>query len=401
VLCPNAVNSKNFVLIGLLGAILAVGGWFLYNHVPKPPPAPKDLTKILPQQLLQKANSAQLAVLRGTASVALKTAATAPARGKDTTGLPVTADSATVPGLTLTLAGDGSPSLKVDAANATDALVTWSLPAGTLFSNGTGQVVLLRDVYGNVPAKSHAQSTLPVAATSTSKGQLTGTFTRRNGSIPALDPLLKIIAGSESVSPGAMQTAVLAICENVPLDSISSVPTNLQPPSLDNNDPLPFRESTPDIMSAFVLLQEAGLDTRKLAMAGDPEFKLLAMLNPDSHRAAKSFFGIGDGQEWSYWRNQLLAGDPALRHYALYGIARYYPEVALQMLPHWIRTVSLSHSYRVSAAWALALIDDRRARMELTGLRQELAGDPAMRQALDRALRHWSAQGSSAEASAG
>jgi hypothetical protein len=398
---PKRVHIKNFALIGLTAAILAFGGWLLYNHVPKPPPAPKDLTKILPQRLLQKANSAQLAVLRGTASVALKTATSDHAGESDSTGSPAPANSAAVPGLTLTLAGDGSPLLKANAVNATDAPLSWSFAAGTLFSNGTGQVVLLRDVSGSVPAKGQAESTLPVAATNTSKGQLTGAFTRLAGSISALEPLLKIIAGNKSLSPGAMQTAVLAICQNVSLDAISSVPTNLRPPSLENNDPLPFRESTPDIMSAFILLQEAGLDTRKMAMTGDPEFKLLAMLNPESHGTAKTFFGISDAQEWSYWRNQLLAGDPELRHYALYGIARYYPEVALQMLPHWVRTANVSHSYRVSAAWALALIDDRRARMELTGLRQELAGDPTMRQALDRALRHWGTQGSLTEAHAG
>jgi hypothetical protein len=395
------MNFKNSVLIGLAVVGLALGGWLLYKHVPKPPPAPKDLTKVFPQQLLQRANASQLAVLRGTAAVAFKTAPEPTPKGSADTGTPALADTSSVPGLTFTLASDGPATLKATATNATGAALSWSFPAGTLFSNGTGNVVLLRDVATSVPPRATVQFTLPVAVTDTSKGVLQGTFSRQEESMPELKPLLKVIAGKKSLSFGAMQTAVLALSENIPLDDVSSFPPNLRPPSVVNNDPMPFRVSTADIMSALALLQAAGVDAGKMALAGDPEFKLMTMLNPESHAAAKTLFGISNRQEWSYWRHQLLAGDPALRHYALYGIARYYPDVALQMLPNWVRAPNVSRSFRVSAAWALALIDDGRAKLELVALRQELADDPGLRQALDRALRHWSAKDSVMTAKAG
>ena len=392
---------KNSFLLGLTAAGLALGGWLLYKHVPTPPPAPKDLTKVFPRQLLQKANASQLAVLRGTATVALKTAPGGTPRVDAGAGTPAAADPRSVAGLTFTLASAEPESLKATAVNPANAPLNWSFPAGTLFSNGVGNVVLLRDATGSVPPGATAQFVLPVAVTDTSKGLLSGNFSRQDESMPELQPLLKVIAGKKSLSFGAMQTAVLALSENIPLEDVSSFPPNLRPPSVVSSDPMPFRVSTPDIMSALALLQAAGVDTGKMAMTGDPGFKLMTMLNPESHAAAKALFGISNGQEWSFWRHQLLAGDPALRHYALYGIARYYPDVALQMLPNWVRTASVPRSFRVSAAWALALIDDGRAQLELVALRQELADDPAIRQALDRALRHWSAKGAVTTTKAG
>jgi hypothetical protein len=386
------------MLLGLVFAGLCLAGWLYYLYVPKPPPAPKDLTKVFPQKLLDKATAAQLAVFRGEATSApSETAVTADAPAT----APVATDVAAFPGLKLTLTGQTRTSLKAAATNTTAAPLTWSYPAGTLFSNGSGDVVLLKDFSVHVAANATVQAQLPIAATSSDDVALTGSFTRREGVIPELAPLLKVIAKQTSVSPGAIQTAVLALTEDVPFDDVSALPRNLRPPSLMDSDPEPDRVSTEDIIAALSLLRQAGLDTRKLAITLDPELKLISMLDPRSHAAAKAFFGISDQAEWGYWRHQLLAGDPALRHYALYGIARYYPEVALTMMPHWVRTDNLARSYRISAAWALALIDDPRARRELSGLRQELADDAGMRQALDRALRHWNAAGSAKTAKVG
>ena len=64
------------------------------------------------------------------------------------------------------------------------------------------------------------------------------------------------------------------------------------------------------------------------------------------------------------------------------------------MLPRWVRDPGVYRSYRLSAAWALALVDDARAPQELTDLRKELQADAGLRQTLDRALQHWNADNS-------
>ena len=78
------------------------------------------------------------------------------------------------------------------------------------------------------------------------------------------------------------------------------------------------------------------------------------MIDPLAHALALQYYKIPFENEWSYWKNELLQGDPAIRHYALYGIARFYPDIALEMLPKWARASNLSQTYRESAIRALA-----------------------------------------------
>ena len=78
------------------------------------------------------------------------------------------------------------------------------------------------------------------------------------------------------------------------------------------------------------------------------------MIDPLAHAAALNYYGITPEKEWPYWRDELTKGDASTRHYALYGIGRYYPEVALQMLPAWARDRRLTPLIRQSAIQALA-----------------------------------------------
>ena len=66
------------------------------------------------------------------------------------------------------------------------------------------------------------------------------------------------------------------------------------------------------------------------------------------------YYNLSHEQEWAYWRDELSKGDLSTRHYALYGIGRYYPDVALQMLPDWARAAQLSAMMRTSAIQAMA-----------------------------------------------
>ena len=391
---------KRYLPLGLTAALLVLAAWLYYVHVPKVPPAPKDLTKVLPRQLLEKANEAQLAVLRGNATSAPKTREVT-TRGPAASAAPGPVATPTANGLTVTLAAGKPGWLSGRVSGTASEGGKYEASAGTLFSNGKGDVVLLRNVSVDVPPGGGADLRLPVAQMSIGAGVLTGTFERRADMAPeALQPLLKLIAYENNVPESVAQTAVLIVNDDVPLDVIASFP-RLRPPALAKLGPQPFTVSPADLVAALALVRTAGIDPATTAMMTEPQLKLMTILNPDSHAAAMAFFGMTEDAEWGFWKRQLLEGDPSLRHYALYGIARYYPEVALEMLPRWVREPNVYRNYRISAAWALALINDPRARDELRTLRRDLQNDPGLRQALDRALAHWDADGKTARTTAG
>jgi hypothetical protein len=78
------------------------------------------------------------------------------------------------------------------------------------------------------------------------------------------------------------------------------------------------------------------------------------MIDPASRSAAMHYYGIAPESEWDYWKTELLSGEPTTRHYALYGIARFYPEIALEMLPKWARETKTGTVFRISAIQALS-----------------------------------------------
>ena len=114
------------------------------------------------------------------------------------------------------------------------------------------------------------------------------------------------------------------------------------------------------------------------------------MIDGEAHGIAVSYYGINN--EWSYWKNQLLQGDPSTRHYALYGIARFYPDVALQMLPKWARQETMSPVYRMSAVEALAQTGKADAIPILRELEREFGGTSDLGHAAHVAANYLDAQ---------
>jgi hypothetical protein len=146
---------------------------------------------------------------------------------------------------------------------------------------------------------------------------------------------------------------------------------------------------TADILSALMIVKDLGIN-RPLAVTIDPQLEVEGMIDPSAHGLAVSYYGIND--EWTYWKNQLLQGDPSTRHYALYGIARFYPDVALQMLPKWARQESMSPVYRMSAVEALAQTDKAAAIPILRELEREFGGTSDLGHAAHLAANYLDAQ---------
>jgi hypothetical protein len=196
------------------------------------------------------------------------------------------------------------------------------------------------------------------------------------------------VADHPGTSPVAIQTATLVLTENLPLSAfakfneLSAGPGEI-PESQD------FKAETADILSALTIVKEIGI-SRPLAVTIDPQLEVEAMIDPAAHGLAIQYYGISD--EWSYWKNQLLAGDPSTRHYALYGIARFYPDVALQMLPKWARGETVSAVFRISAVEALAQTNRAEAIPILRELEREFGSDTDMGKAAHQGANYLDAQ---------
>jgi len=188
-----------------------------------------------------------------------------------------------------------------------------------------------------------------------------------------LDSLLSYLGEHPEISPGAIQTAVLALTENLPLSAFATFaqPGTDLPTQFDTSA---FKADTADIISALSILRILGLRDEQLALTIDPQLKIEAMIDPMAHAYAMRYYGIKYEQEWLFWRDELLKGNPATRHYALHGIARYYPEVALVMLPQWAREPRTEQVYRISAIQALSETGRTEAVSILRQFQLEFAG---------------------------
>ena len=168
-----------------------------------------------------------------------------------------------------------------------------------------------------------------------------------------LRPLFAQVDSSPEYSREAIQCAVLMLTENAPLNLFAKFavlsgdqPTKTKSPA--------YRVNTAEILGAFTLVKAAGYPRLNLLAAQEGQLKIEAMIDPLAHAAAVSYYNLTTEQEWTYWRDELQKGDVSTRHYALYGIGRYYPEVALQMLPDWARAAQVSALMRTSAIQAMA-----------------------------------------------
>jgi hypothetical protein len=249
--------------------------------------------------------------------------------------------------------GNGRDSLNAILMNKTTGPLTVRVPAGQMFESGSNVVVVLRS--GEVELKPHklVEVAIETAATRSANRVVERPYMLSYGTLPRLAALLAYAQEHAELSIGTLQTAVLALTENLPLSAVSKFTTaGADLPS--RFDTTPFKVETDDIIHALLTLRAIGVRDGDIAMNIDPQLKVEAMIDPSTRPAAMRYFGITSETEWAYWKSQLLSGDPSTRHYALYGIARFYPEVALEMLPKWARESKTQTVFRISAIQALA-----------------------------------------------
>lgn len=287
--------------------------------------------------------------------------------------------------------GNGRDELNVSLAALTDDPIEVLFEEGLLFETplGNNQVVVVRRENVLLAPGESATVELVTAATTCANRLERESYVLTSSRIKELQPLLRAIQRRPDLPVEALQTAVLAVTENPPLSVFAEF-------ELVSGD-LPLRHRTDhlrvpvrEIIRALELLEEAGIGADQLALAIDPQLKVEAMIDPMTYAYALRYFDIGPEEEWAYWQTELLSGDLRTRHYALYGIGRYFPAVAVEMLPRWALNEELDMLYRASAVYALAETGRGEALTQLRRLRFELDADDELSNAVDLAKRHLS-----------
>lgn len=284
--------------------------------------------------------------------------------------------------------GNGKDRLVMDARNTGDQPLRLHLAAGQLLASVDSTIVVLKSQTIDLAPRSDCHEQFPTVATSSANKVAGAQYHLSAGTLPDLDKLFAYVAAHPEASPGAVQTATLILTENLPLSAFAKF-TELTAGVESLQESEDFKAETADILTALSIVKNLGID-RPLAVTIDPQLEVEAMIDPAAHNMAVSFYGITD--EWGYWKNQLLEGDPSTRHYALYGIARYFPDVALQMLPKWARQESVRPAYRLSAVEALAQTGRAEAIPILRELEREFGGTSDLGHAAHLAANYLDAQ---------
>jgi hypothetical protein len=256
--------------------------------------------------------------------------------------------------VTAEFAGNGKDRLRMALVNKGAAPLEVNVPLGQVFETDAASPVIVVQADSIVvqPGR-QADTELRTAALRSTCPIQTGAYRLSYMAMPKLEALLQQVQRHPEINRNAVQTAVLAMTENLPLSAVAKFTlAGGTLPSRFNTDA--FRVETHEIMGALVLLREIGAREAGIALTVNPQLKIEGMIDPATRPMAMRYYGIAPEQEWEFWRAELLQGQPSTRHYALYGIARFYPDVALQMLPRWARETRTNPVYRLSAVQALA-----------------------------------------------
>lgn len=283
--------------------------------------------------------------------------------------------------------GNGREKLHLVAKNGGSQPLKVEVRAGDVFESGKNRVMLLHPFKVDVAPGKTADKDLETVAVASANDASEGSYAKVSTPSPKLEPLVRYLESHQELPVNVVQTVALALTEDAPVDLFAKFPRLQQSTSFGSTST--FKVETADIIAALQILNE--IDAGKTTLAGDSQLKIEAMMDPVSHDAAMKYYGIAKDEEWSYWKHELLEGEPSTRHYALYGIARFHPDVALQMMPTWVREKRTSQIYRLAALGALALTHREEAEPILKSLQQEFVQETDVSQSSDQALRYLAA----------
>ena len=294
--------------------------------------------------------------------------------------------------------GNGRERLRLTLRNKGPASLSVTVPVGQVFESDRSAVVVVRPEAAEIAPGRSVEFKLQTASTRSLAKVVEASYRPAYNNVPKTELLLGYVQDHPEISLAAIQTAVLALMDNLAVSAVAKFqPMGGKLPSRFNTDG--FRVETTEIIQALTMLRDIGVADHDLAMTIDPQLKLEAMIDPLSRAAAMRYYSIAPEQEWEYWKVELTTGEPTTRHYALYGIARFYPEVALEMLPKWARETQTNAVYRLSAIQALADTQRPEALPILRQLADELGSDTDLGKAAAGAAHYLDAHLASSAAS--
>lgn len=282
--------------------------------------------------------------------------------------------------------GNGRDQLVAQVTNRGAGILRVKVEAGQMFEAGRNAMVVVRLTSTDVGPGRTVELPLQTVALRTSNRLAEMPYRISYKRAARLEPLLEYAQSRLDLSIGAIQTATLALMENLPVSALAKFqPASGRLKSRFNTDA--YRVDIFDLITALSALRDMGVPDSAIALTIDPQVRIEAMIEPLCRPVAIRYYGLTVDTEWAFWKRELLHGEPATRHYALYGIARFYPDVALEMLPRWAREAKTIGAYRLSAIQALADTQRPEAVPILNQLAEELGPDTELaRAALGAAL---------------
>lgn len=276
--------------------------------------------------------------------------------------------------------GNGRDWVRAKLHNTASTVTKVKVDVGQMLEAGFNAVVVARPAYAEILPGATAEVVLQTAAVRSANKTTEQAYRLTYGRLPKIETFLTYTQDRAELSLSAIQTAVLALTENLPLSAVCKFPTVAgELKSRFNTDA--FRVETGDIIAGLEALRDAGVADGNVVMTIDPQLKIEAMIDPACRAGAMRYYGVKTEAEWAYWRDELLKGDPSTRHYALYGIARFYPDTAMEMLPKWAREARTSPVFRLAAVQALA----ETQRAEALPILRQLADELGVKTELGRA----------------
>ena len=283
-----------------------------------------------------------------------------------------------------TLRGNGRERMTAKLRNNSPTPMRVTVATGQVLEGGRNRVVVTHSATAELMPARTVELNLTTAALHSSNMVGDAPYKLSYHTAERVDGFLQWAGEHRGISAPAMQTVVLALTENLPLKALAKFAAAT--PGEHNTDA--FRAETGDLLAALAALRDCGAKMETFAIALDPQLRIEAMIEPLSREAAKRYYGINEKLEWEFWKHELLEGSPSTRHYALFGIARFYPEIALEMLPKWAREPQTHPVYRLAAVQALADTQRPEALPILRGLAGELGATTELGKAATQAANY-------------
>lgn len=371
---------RKLLIILVFVTLIVLGFGYFFDSPPSAPPPP--LETVLPPELKEAFEAEKL---KNTDS---PDPTETPQKKPDTTS-----KSATQKGIELLteLHGNGHDQMTLNVINHSAKPLNAAIRVGDIYESGANRVMAMENQDITVPAGAATPITFNTVALRIGNQLEDKAYRKSQQETPRLQPLVTYLQQQTSLpSLAVLQTATLLLSENLPLRTFAKFRIAGEAPSLfaGVNPSETYKVDTLEIIEALALLKDAGVNLATLDAPQHPQLKIEALVGLPSHAAAKNFYNLNNQEEWQFWKDTLTKGDSQTRHYALYAIARYYPHVAINMMPDWARNKNLQHPYRIAAIYALGMTDNPQTANMLLILNNELPANSDLQKAAAKAYRY-------------